>query len=154
MPRTEVLSNYCCLPITTGAKCIAELLKLSCSLQELWLGYNSIGDEGISAIAGALGKSRIRDLRVHKCGITVTGAKALATGLSANRNIVVLGAYDNPVTVEGARLMLQSAVNNGVCEEVQIDYERDNEVQKMMNILETRQKVYIGIRYNRHYGTV
>ena len=109
----------------------------------MWLGYNSIGDEGISAIAGALGESRIRDLRVHKCGITVTGAKASATGLSTNKNTVVLGVSENPVTVEGARLILQSAVNNGVCEEVLIDfkYERDSEVQKMMNILETRQKV-------------
>ena len=56
---------------------------------------------------------------------------------------MVLGAWDNLITVEGARLILQSAVNNNVCEEVLIDfkYERDNDVQKMMNILETRQKV-------------
>ncbi|XP_065887341.1 NACHT, LRR and PYD domains-containing protein 3-like isoform X2 [Dysidea avara] len=133
---------YECGLSAKGARCIGELLKLNCNLKELWLGYNDIGDDGISAIAGALGESGIRDLRVHKCGITVTGAKALATGLSANQNTVVLGAWDNLITVEGARLILQSAVNNNVCEEVLIDfkYERDNDVQEMMNILETRQK--------------
>ena len=49
--------------------------------------------------------------------------------------------------MEGARLILKSAVDNKVCEKVELDYEyrEDNEAQKMMNILETRQKVGIDI---------
>jgi len=109
------------------------------------MGWNDIGDDGITAIAGALGKSRIRELYVQECGITVTGAKELATGLSLNFSITVLNVLHNPITVEGTCVLLKSVVDNGVCENVWINYEyiEENEVQKMMNILETRQKVSI-----------
>ena len=82
------------------------------------MGLNDIGDDGTSLIAGALGKSRISVLDLYHCGITVTGAKELATGLSVNQGIKNLYISDNPITVEGARLVLQSTANNGVCEEV------------------------------------
>ena len=49
--------------------------------------------------------------------------------------------WGNPITVEGARLILQSAVDNGVCQEVYVDYQDDDEVNKMMIILEQRQQV-------------
>jgi len=113
------------------------------ALHTLVIDCNDIGDDGTSLIAGALGKSRISDFDLDKCGITVTGAKELATGLLVNQSIKKLGINHNPITVEGARLVLQSAVNNGVCERVHVydDYETDSEVQKMVNILETRQKV-------------
>ena len=105
------------------------------------MGVNNICDDGITIIAGALGKSRIRDLSVDKCGITVTGAKALAAGLAINRSITKLNVQYNPITAEGARLILQSAVNNGICEQVTNDnYESDNEYQKMMTILQTRRE--------------
>ena len=138
-------SNCYCLLITTGARCIGELLQENTVLELFWMGYNNIGDDGITVIARsrALGKSRIRKLYVENCGITVTGAKELATGLLLNSSITVLNVDDNPITVEGACLILQSAIDNGVCEEVTIDgeYMEDNEVQKMMNILEIRQEV-------------
>ena len=115
------------------------------SLRELWIGWNNIGDDGITAIARALGKSRIRKLHVELCGITDTGAKELATGLSLNSSIIELDMQNNPITVKGAYLLLKSAVDNGVCELVYITKEREleenNEVQKMMNILETRKTV-------------
>ena len=103
---------------------------------------NKICDDGITMIAGALGKSRIRVLNVRDCGITVTGAKALAAGLAINRSITVLHVWHNPITVEGARLILQSAVNNGICEKVTVsgNYKSDIEVQKMMTILQTRRE--------------
>jgi len=107
------------------------------------MGQNNIGDDGITAIAGALCKSRIRELYVFECGITVTGAKELATGLLLNSSITVLDVAGNLITVEGAHLILQSAVDNGVCEEVDIhyDYQHDNEVQKVQKMLFNRQKV-------------
>ena len=60
-----------------------------------------------------------------------------------NQSIKELHIGGNLITVEGTRLVLQSAVNNGVCERVYVDddYTKDTEVQKMINILETRQKV-------------
>jgi len=136
-------SNCYCLLITTGARCIGELLQVNNVLQVLWMGLNNIGDDGISVIAGTLGKSRIRELSVRRCGITDTGAKQLATGLSLNSSITVLYVHVNPITMEGTRLILQSAVNNKVCTLVSIDvqYKADSEVRKMINILETRQKV-------------
>ncbi|XP_065887218.1 protein NLRC3-like isoform X2 [Dysidea avara] len=138
---TELYVMECGLS-AKGARCIGELLQENTVLEVLLMGWDNIGDDGITIIAGVLGKSRIKELHVQKCGITVTGAKELATGLSLNSSITVLGVQINPITVEGARLILQSAVNNRVCEGVVIDgeYKKDNEVQKMMNILETRQK--------------
>jgi len=111
------------------------------------MGVNNIGDDGITAIAGALGKSRIRELNVKRCGITIMGGKELSTALSANQTIKTLHLWENFITVEGARLILQSAINNGVCEKVTINnddtsdnYESDSEVQKMKTILQTRRK--------------
>jgi len=129
------------LLITTGARCISEPLN-NCSLELVWLGGNNIGDDGITAIAGALGKSRIRVLIVTRCGITIMGAKELTTALSTNKTIKTLDLWDNPITVEGARLMLQSAIDNGVCEYVSIsdDYWSDNEVQRMRTILKSRRE--------------
>ena len=139
-------SNCYCIPITTGARCIGELL-INCSLEVLKMGLNNIGDDGIIAIAGDLGKSRIRELKVERCGITIMGGKELSSALSTSQTIKTLRLWGNPIIVEGARLILQSAVNNGVCEKVTIrylntsdNYKSDNEVQKMMAILQTRRK--------------
>jgi len=106
------------------------------------MGWNNIGDDGITTIAGALGKSKIKVLYVASCGITIMGAKELTTALSTNQTIKTLYLYDNPITMEGARLMLQSAIDNGVCELVGIssDYRSDYEVDKMMTILQTRRE--------------
>ena len=138
--------------VHTGAWCIGELLQVNTVLQELMMGRNNFGDHGISIIAGALGKSRVRNLDLYECGITVAGAKELARGLSINSSITVLSVRSNIITVEGARLILKSAVDNGVCEEVGIDgvYKPDIVVQKLMNILETRQEVYMLIQHIIH----
>jgi len=103
---------------------------------------NNIGDDGITAIAAALGKSRIRELHVEECGITIMGGKELSTALSINQTIKKLNLWENSIAVEGARLMLQAAIDNGVCEEVIIsnDYKSDNEIQKMMTILKIRKE--------------
>ena len=49
--------------ITTGAICISEVLG-KCSLQVLHMPYNNIGDDGITAIAGALNSTQISELDV------------------------------------------------------------------------------------------
>ena len=114
-----------------------------CSLQVLDMsGNNDIGDDGITAIARTLNNSQIAKLYVSRCGITFTGAKSLAAELLVSESIKILDILGNPITVEGARLILQSAVNNEICEQVIIeDYQDDDEVKKMMNILELRQQV-------------
>ena len=67
--------------ITTGARCIGELLQVNTVLHTLVMDDNDIGDDGTSLIAGALGKSRISSLSLRDCGITVTGAKELSGDL-------------------------------------------------------------------------
>ena len=65
------------------------------------------GDNGITAIAGALHKSGISKLDISECGITVTGAKALAESMLINNSITCLNVQDNLMTVEGIRMILQ-----------------------------------------------
>ena len=105
------------------------------------MNENTIGDDGITAIATALTNSRISQLWVMECGITLTGARSIATLLLANHSISMLVLSDNAITTEGAHLILQSAVNNKACQvDIGIDdeYRRDSEVQTMMNILRDR----------------
>ena len=117
------------------------------TLQELYMHNNDIKDEGITTIAGSLSNSSITVLDVRRCGITFTGVRSLARALSTNQNIRELRLMFNPITVDGARLIMKSAVDNGVCEIVRIDDEYKNgQVKEMMTVLSDR------IRQNvRHY---
>ena len=139
-----VLWLQCVCMITTGAISISKMMMVNHSLQELQMWYNNIGDDGISAIAGALGNCKINRLDVGLCGITLTGARSLATALSSNHTIRILLLMGNPITVEGALLIVKSAVDNTVCQYVGyvgIDDEyKNDEIKKMMNILEDRRK--------------
>ena len=131
--------------ITTGAISISEMLG-KCSVQVVIMSYNNIGDDGITAIARALSNSQIRELYITHCGIGLTGVKSLGEGLLVNKSVRRIWMRVNPITVEGARLILEAAVNNGICQEVRIDneYFSDNEVKKMNIILEERKKNEVG----------
>ena len=139
-----VLWLQCVCMITTGAISISKMMMVNHSLQELYMYYNNIGDDGISAIAGALGNCKINILDVRLCGITLTGARSVAAALLSNHTIRVLLLRGNPITVEGALLIVKSAVDNTVCQHVLIDDEYENdEIKKMMNILEDRRKQHV-----------
>ena len=133
--------------ITTGAISISQALMVNQTLLELHIGgilggSNNITDDGITALAGSLRSSSITVLDVSRCGITFTGVTSLAAGLSTNRNIKRLWLWGNPITVDGARLIIKSAVDNGVCESVGIDdeYKDDDEVKEMQTILGNRRR--------------
>ena len=123
--------------ITTGATSISQALMVNRTLLELNMLGNQIGDDGITAIAGSLSNSSITLLHVEWCGISVVGVRSLAV---ASQNIKKLYLGVNPITVDGARLIMKSAVENGVCEYVGIDYKymNDKEVKKMTIILDDR----------------
>ena len=115
---------------------------------------NNIGDDGIAIIAGTLCKTTIKELDVRKCGIGI-GAKFLAQALSINKTLIFLRLTGNPISVEGLRLILQSAINNTVCKKVSYDekgffeenfdhYNNDDEIMKMKEILHRRQFERIG----------
>ena len=130
--------------ITTGAISISKMMMVNHSLQELYMNNNNIGDSGISAIAEALGNCKINLLRVIKCNITLYGATMLAAALSSNHTIRELMLWGNAITVEGALLIVKSAVDNTVCQFVGIDDEyKNDEVLKMMSILKERERQYV-----------
>ena len=128
--------------ITTGAISISQALMVNQTLLELGMGYNNITDDGITAIAGSLRSSSITVLNVDRCGITFTGVTSLVATLTTNQNIKILKLWGNPITVDGARLIMKSAVDNGVCECVGIgyEYENDDEVKEMETILNDRRR--------------
>ena len=136
--------------MVTGASFIGNLLKVNCTLQVLVMGWNfQVGDDGIAAIAGALETSKIKKLDVRYCGITVTGAMLLAAALSLNESVISLWIGPNPITVEGARLLLESAGNNRVCQELIIDeeYKNDDDVKKLLALVNTKEQVLIFLHF-------
>ena len=127
--------------ITTGAISISNMMMVNHSLQELYMWGNSIGNDGISAIARELGNCKINLLDVRKCGITLTGTRSLATALLSHPTIRRLWLWGNPITVEGAQLIVEAAVHNTVCLHVNIDDEYENDkVKEMLTILEDRMR--------------
>ena len=135
--------------IPTGARCISDILMRIDSLQVLELGWNNIGDDGIAAIAGALSTSKISELDVCKCSIALSGAKSLGSAIQNHHTIRKVLVRDNPITVEGAHLILCSALVSKVCQYVSIndEYERDNEVKKLVASLEHRRKFEVYCMY-------
>lgn len=116
------------------------------TLLELNMSYNDIGDDGITAIAGSLNKSSIVVLNVEWCKVSFIGVRSVAVALATNQNIRELRLWGNPCTVDGARLIMKSTVDNGVCEYVSIndEYEDDDVVMKMKTTLENRKSQYVG----------
>ena len=112
------------------------------SLRVLNASGNPIGDEGVATIAKVLVNSKIVKLDLSNCDITLIGARSLAAGLLFNSSIKELEIMGNPITVEGACLVLQSAVDNKVCHVVWVEdeYLEDDEVRRMTHILDHRKK--------------
>ena len=60
--------------VTTGANCLGELLKVNNSLKEIDMGWNDIGDNGMSLIAYGLQHNiTLTKLNVQACGFSVQG---------------------------------------------------------------------------------
>ena len=131
--------------ITTGVISISQALMVNQTLLELYMSHNNIGDEGITAISSSLNQSSLTKLDVNNCGITFTGVRSLAAALATNHNIRILLLWNNPITVDGARLIMKSAVDNGVCEYVGIKrkYRDDDEVKEMKTILDDRRRLNV-----------
>ena len=100
----------------TGTISISQALMGNQTLLWLYKEGNNIGDDGIAAIAGLLSNSILATLDVRWCGIGFVGVRLLAAALSSNQNIKILRLYSNPITVDGAHLIMKFAVDNGVCE--------------------------------------
>ena len=69
--------------VTTGASCLGELLKVNNSLQQLDMGYNKIGDDGMSSVADGLQYSKtLTKLSVRRCRLSVKGTVVYKTELT------------------------------------------------------------------------
>ena len=131
--------------ITTGAISISQALMVNQTLLELNMMDNQIGDDGITAIAGSLSNSSITLLSVNGCGISIVGVRSLSEAISSNQNfreLCIIWLVNNPITVDGARLIMKAAVDSAVFKFVLIDaeYDNDDEVKRMMNIMVDRSK--------------
>ena len=61
--------------IIVGAKYISQLLNVTHTLQELNIGYNNIGDDGIAVISEALQHNKsFSKLSVWDCGLSSQGS--------------------------------------------------------------------------------
>ena len=80
------------------------------------MGYNKIGDDGIAALAESLSNSSITLLDVRECGISIVGA----------------------------RLIMNSAMDSAVCKDVVIDGKYDDEEEE--EIKSMRSTLYDRIR--------
>ena len=66
--------------VTTGASCLGELLKVNNSLQKLDMGYNPIGDDGMSSVADGLQYNKsLTNLDIEHCGLSVKGTVVYKT---------------------------------------------------------------------------
>ena len=128
------------LMMITGAIHISQALVMKCNLWKLNITGNNVGDKGSTAIAKALINSSISSLFLCNCGITFNGADSLAKVLPTYHNMEELWLFDNVLTVDGAHLIMQSAITNTTCEAVWVDsiYENDSEVGKLMAALDRK----------------
>lgn len=100
----DELRVWGCKLSAKGAQMLAESLPQS-QVQVLDVGSNGgIGEEGTVAIAQALPKSRIRDLRIDQCRSKCEGFKALAAALPRSR-LESLGLFSSQVDAESAQAL-------------------------------------------------
>jgi Ran GTPase-activating protein (RanGAP) involved in mRNA processing and transport len=79
-------------------------LRVSTSLHVLSLAYNTIGNDGVAAIARAVGaRNVLQSLNVGKNKITAEGAQQLATNLQDCTSLFDLSLFGNRVGATGAR---------------------------------------------------
>ena len=62
-----------------GAEALAELVWGIGSLTKVLVGYNSLGNEGATALCNALRESKVQELGLNSNGIGPDGAEAVAS---------------------------------------------------------------------------
>ena len=100
-----------CNITSSGAKCLAEMLKVNSYLKNLFIGNNPIRDEGVAHLAEALKMNKtLRYLSMSSCEITDAGVASLTDSLRMNRSLNDLDLYDNRrLTKEGVKPLLDVA---------------------------------------------
>ena len=107
---------YGCDITSKAVEQLSEALAQNTSLEKLDIGCNKlIGDEGIRHIAEALKQSKqLKELWISGCGMTDKGANYLARALSVNNTLKMLhmGVSSGQVTEKGCLELMQSLSHN------------------------------------------
>ena len=129
---------------------LCELLKpsnsLNTTLKDLRLGFNTIGEEGVTAVAKVLVENKsLTHLWLFGCHISGQGTSELAAALCKNSSLKYLYMQNNPIGVEGASSMSDMLKHNTTLEELIL---RDNsigeeEVRQLINSLKHNQTLRI-----------
>ena len=124
-----------------GCVSISKALNGNQTLKTLGFSQNRlIGDDGIAAIANVLGNCKLTMLDLKNCGITLVGARQFAASLPPIQRKIRVDLFGNAITVEGARLILQSAVKCKAPISVWVDqdYKSDEKVAEMLTVLKEK----------------
>ena len=109
----------------SDCEALCELLKssnsLNTTLEDLSLAFNTIGEEGVTAIAKMLVENKsMTHLWLFGCHISGHGASELAAALCKNSTLKRLYMQDNPIGVEGAFSMSDMLQHNTSLEELNL----------------------------------
>lgn len=96
-----------------GATAIANGLKFNAFLTYLDLGANSIGSEGLHALAETVMMSEITHLLLSRNNIGDSGASAIAGLIMGARKLQTLDLSFNRITSSGGKLIGDALRENG-----------------------------------------
>ncbi|XP_072132694.1 NACHT, LRR and PYD domains-containing protein 3-like [Mobula birostris] len=92
---------------------LVSILHRSCSLQELDLNYNELGDSGVKVLSKALEnpECKLIKLRLRANGLTTASAQDLASALGSNRWLTELELGNNDLGDAGVELLAEALIN-------------------------------------------
>ncbi len=109
---------------------LAHGLSRNCSVKELHLSYNPLGDSGVTALGRALETNKtITKLYLDNCySMTTIGGAALASSLRANSTIEVLDISHNSLGGEAIQKFAELIQHNKTLKRLDIRYHSSNRV--------------------------
>ena len=141
----------------SDCEALCELLKssnsLNTTLEDLSLAFNTIGEEGVTAIAKMLVENKsMTHLWLFGCHISGHGASELAAALCKNSTLKRLYMQDNPIGVEGAFSMSDMLQHNTSLEYLNLcdDSIGEEGVHQLINSLkhnQTLRTLYLPKKY-------
>ena len=118
----ELAIDFNCGITGNGAEFLGRGLSVNSSLEELYISFTSIGDEGVAHIANALQtNTTMKVLNVSKCGISCKGAESLARALSVNSSLEKLKITFNILSDNGKAHIATARQANSTLKSLSLD---------------------------------
>ncbi|XP_059817074.1 ribonuclease inhibitor-like isoform X4 [Hypanus sabinus] len=98
-----------------GVPVLSSALSTNCSLTELDLVYNELGDSGVKLVSEALRNPgcKIQKLCLRSVGLTAAGVVDFTYALSTNPSLTELDLRDNELGDSGVKLVFEAVRNPG-----------------------------------------